>query len=78
MERKRERPTRDATDDAAKMGKVLKEGRKRESGNGDAMMPVGHLLLFSFSHLLRLPLFFPPPPFPFALSPRTLGSTIED
>lgn len=48
MERERERPTRGATDDAAKMGKVLKEGRKRESGNGDAMMPVGSCHPFFF------------------------------
>lgn len=29
------------------MGKVLKEGRKRESGNGDATMPVGSFCLSS-------------------------------
>lgn len=77
VERKRERPTRDATDDAAKMGKVLKEGRKRESGNGDAMMPVGscHLLFFSFSRLLRLPLFFSPP---FSFSSFSSYSRLHD
>jgi len=36
------------TDDAAKMGKVLKEGWKRESGNGDATMPVGSFRLNFF------------------------------
>lgn len=36
------------TDDAAKMGKVLKEGRKREGGNGDATMPVGSFRLNFF------------------------------
>lgn len=39
------------------MGKVLKEGRKRESGNGNATMPVGSFRLFFCSFFLRLLLF---------------------
>lgn len=34
---------------AAKMGKVLRRGRKRESGNDDATMSVGSFRLFSSS-----------------------------
>lgn len=56
------------------MGKVLKEGRKRESGNGDAMMPVGSCHLLFFSSLARL---FSSPLLPSTFSPRSLHRRLK-